>query len=753
MEIQQPYNQLTSSVTLDNCDREPVHIPGCLMPHGALLAVRADDGLILQVSQNCQALLGFQPEQCLGQPLEQFFPALLPTLQQCAVRAGPPVAVPEGRHNGLQLVVHRQDPLLVLEWEPASQDSTSLLLGTQAALARLQGHTDLNGLLQALTEELRGLFGIDRVMVYRFHADWTGEVLAESAHEKLDTHYLGLHFPASDIPAPARAIYEKVWLRVIEDATAEPVAIVPLLNPDSGQPLDLTYSVLRAVSPMHVEYLNNMGVRGTVSCSLRVDGKLWGLVACHHYEPLILRQQQRASLELLGRLMSQRIEQLQRAAHAEERVALEHTLEQLAERLEREDQAGLFAALPLLPGIVGGCGVVVSHSRGWYSIGDVPCESELEEIRQVVNTLFEGRIYHTDRLPALVGLEHVTRHCGLLALAPNGSEGDVAFWFRPEEASTVRWAGHPDSKQVRYGPNGPRLHPRASFAEYIERASGHSHPWSSFELWKIKQLLRVLDSSAARHTRRMQVSNLALQRSNEELDSFAFMASHDLREPLRGIHHYAQFLKEDYGDTLPDEGRQMLDGVVSLTTRMESLISSLLAYSRLNNQHLECCPCSLQELAEESATILFRSRNLPGQIVVQPNLPSVYAHPPFLEQILANLISNAIKYSGDDRLIEIGWTAQENSDGLVTFFVRDNGIGIPPEFHERVFQLFRRLHLPAERGGGAGAGLTIVRRMVERHGGTVRLESAPGQGTTVFVTMSGRPSAPAVVGGRPPEPA
>lgn len=722
------------------------------MPHGALLALRVDDGQILQASQNLEPLLGISCQESLGTPLEQFFPGLLGILQQTTAATLSPVAVPEGNRNGLQLVAHRQGSLFILEWEPAPVDSTSLLLGTQAALARLEGCQELQGLLQMLTEEMRHLFGIDRVMVYRFHPDWTGEVLAESAHEKLDSHYLGLHFPASDIPAPARAIYQKIWLRVIEDAKAQPVAIQPLLNPDSGQPLDLTYSVLRAVSPMHIEYLNNMGVRGTVSCSLRVEGQLWGLVACHHYSPLVLRQQQRASLELFARVISQRIDQLQQAATAGEREGLVHTLEELAERLEREDQAGLFAALPLLQSILSSRGVVVSHQRGWYSIGDVPYESELEEIRRNLSSSLQDRVFHTERLPDRLQLEHPARHCGLLALAPSGPEGEVAFWFRPEEASTVRWAGHPQSKEVRYGPNGPRLHPRASFAEYIQRATGHSRPWSGFELWKVQQLLRVFDSSAARHSRRMQVANLALQRSNEELDSFAFMASHDLREPLRGIHHYAQFLKEDYGDRLPPEGREMLDGVVGLTSRMESLIGSLLAFSRLNHQHLECCPCDLQKMAQESATILFWSRKLPGQLIIQPDLPSVYAHPPFLEQILANLLSNAIKYSEDNRVIEIGHAPHDKADGLVTFYVRDNGIGIPPEFHERVFKLFRRLHLPDERGGGAGAGLTIVRRMVERHGGRVQLQSAPGQGTTVFVTLSGRPSAPATAEDQPPEP-
>lgn len=749
LDLKQPYNQLTSSVTLNNCDREPVHIPGCLMPHGALLAVNCQDGRILQGSLNTQQLLGQPLPELLDTFLEDFQPGLLAEILKRVAHNSSPVSVPVGDRQGLQLIAHRREDVLILEWEPAPADSPGLLLGTQASLARLESGSVLPSLLQQLTEELHHLFGIDRVMVYRFHPDWSGEVLAETAHPKLDTHYLGLRFPASDIPAPARAIYEKVWLRVIQDASAEPVAIEPLVSPATRQPLDLTYSLLRAVSPMHVEYLKNMGVQGTVSCSLRVDGKLWGLVACHHYAPLILRQQQRASLELFARVISQRIQQLQEADTLAERETLARAMEELSERLEREDQAGLFAALPMLQTVLESTGVVISHQRGWYSIGDVPYESELEEIRQRL-TLDGGRIFATDRLSELCKIEHSTRHCGLLALAPSGPEGEMAFWFRPEEASTVRWAGHPDSKEIRYGPNGPRLHPRASFAEYVEQASGHSRPWTDFDWWKVNQLLRVLDASAARHTRRMQVSNFALQRSNEELDSFAFMASHDLREPLRGIHHYAQFLHEDFYESLPSEGKQMLNGITSLTVRMESLISSLLAYSRLNHQSLTCAPCDLQRMAEDSAIILFRARKLSGRIEVHPNLPVVYAHPPFLEQILANLITNAIKYSDEDRVIEIGSRPREQPDGRVTFFVRDNGLGIPPEFQERVFQLFRRLHLPEERGGGSGAGLTIVRRMVERHGGTVELESAPGQGSTFYVTLSGQPNAPEDAVDRPP---
>lgn len=420
----------------------------------------------------------------------------------------------------------------------------------------------------------------------------------------------------------------------------------------------------------------------------------------------------------------------QLSAHLQEgtrgaRRQAEERLAELEARLEVHDELHLSPHLEPLKGLVDCDLVAVYEDRSWTrraGVGLAELESLYAWVRQEAS---EAMLFHRNELPA----DLFPGYAGCLVLAVPEAQGRVVFWLRREQSHSVRWAGNPE-KSERWS-NG-RLNPRASFAEYVELTQGKSLPWTELDLWKAGRLAEMLRSVSLRQHRRLVQRNIALAQSNRELDSFAYMASHDLKEPLRGIHNYATFLKEDYAHLLDGEGLTFLDGLTSLSSRMTVLLDALLAYSRLNSQEIETRDCDLKALATETVQLLKTTRQ--AEIKLLEPLPVVQAYPPFLAEILVNLLTNAIKYSdASNRLVEIGALAQE--EGYDTFFVRDNGIGIAAEFHQEIFRLFRRLHGEGERGDGSGVGLTIVEKMVQRHGGKVWVQSEPGHGSTFYVSL------------------
>ena len=328
-----------SDVDLSQCEREPIHLLGGIQPHGVLLAFREPDLTLALVSANTEALLGRSPQALMGRPLSEVLSAtslaaLTEALARPTMDGVVRIEVAGWPFSGL---VHRSDGLVVLELEPEAaqgpreEDALAAVYQLLSPLTRVRGP---QGLLQGAADAVRSLIGFDRVMVYRFDSDWHGEVMAESRAEGVDS-FLGRHFPASDIPAQARALYVRNTVRLISDARARPVPVVPAVLPSLGRPVDLSGAALRSVSPVHLEYLANMGVAASFSISLVKDGALWGLIACHHSAPRHLPPATRRACDVLARLLSLQLGAEERGAEAEElarRASLRSRLmEQLAQ--------------------------------------------------------------------------------------------------------------------------------------------------------------------------------------------------------------------------------------------------------------------------------------------------------------------------------------------------------------------------------------------------------------------------------------
>ncbi|MFL5353863.1 ATP-binding protein [Archangium sp.] len=737
-----------SDADLSQCEREPIHLLGGIQPFGVLLAFSEPDLTLRVVSANTGTLLGRPAEALLGRPLaEVLHPSSLIMVERALA---PPVTGTlriEAAGRFFIGLLHRRDGLAVLELEPTveapgEEEALGLVDQLLSPLARAQGP---QGLLQVAAEAVRALTGFDRVMVYRFDADWHGEVLAESRDETMDS-FLGMHFPASDIPAQARALYTRNTLRLIADARAAPVPLVPSMLPSLGRPLDLSEAALRSVSPVHLEYLANMGVGASMSISLLREGRLWGLVACHHRTPLRVPAATRRACDVLARLVSLQLASEERASVSAELARRARSQSLLVERLSAEAgtlSAALARQADLLLGLTGAGGAALLLGESPILVGATPTAGEVGELADwLAGQSFDGT-FHTARLAQVhpPAADYTDVASGLLAVRLDATAPRFVLWFRPEVARTVTWAGNP-RKPVVPGPGAARLHPRASFDAWQETVRGAGLPWSAEDLATAVSFRGALVGVLLRHA-------AALARSNAELDAFSATVSHDLKEPLRGIQQYVGFLLEDHGDALGDDGRKQLDEVRWLAGRTQAQMDALFEYSRVGRVELAWGPVDMQELVDEVLlTVSARLRENHVEVRIPRRLPRVECDLVRLQQVWANLFTNAAKYhqAGEPRWVEVGFHAPGEPLGAparrrpdeYVFYVRDNGIGIPERFHEDIFEMFRRLHPAHAYGGGSGAGLAIARRLVRLHGGELWVESEPGQGSTFFFTLGER---------------
>ncbi|MBB3086697.1 SpoIIE family protein phosphatase [Geodermatophilus sabuli] len=474
-----------SNDALARCADEPIAVPGAIQPHGALLAVTEPDLGVVVASANAAELLGVAPAA---------LPELLAADDLARLRAGlagdlaelNPLRVTVGGAE-VDVVVSRADGLLLTEWEPvegAGQAGAAWHRRLPAVLQRLSATTGLGELTAVLARDVRELTGFDRVMVYRFDAEWNGEVVAEDRRADLEP-FLGLRYPASDIPAQARALYTVNWQRLIPDARYRPVPLDPPVHPGTGRPLDLSGSILRSVSPVHLEYLANMGVVASMSVSLIDRGRLWGLISCHHYAgPHRPSYADRVAAEFLGRTASLLLHTTAETADRGEVVGVAQRQAQLVAavgRTPRDPGAALTGGDRTVLDLLPAAGSAVRLDGRLRLLGSTP---PADRVAGLVEALRATGQPATDALGRVVpaAADVADTASGLLAVEVGGGNGDFLAWFRPETLREVTWGGNPHTPKTVETDAGPRLSPRRSFAAWSETVRGTAAPWRVHEV-------------------------------------------------------------------------------------------------------------------------------------------------------------------------------------------------------------------------------------------------------------------------------
>ena len=727
-----------SEVTLENCHREPIGTPGGIQPHGALLAVRTADGIIVQRSVNALGRLGVGDE-VLGRPIADLLGAHGADALLGAASGAPaglrPITVVAG-DRVFDAVAYSEGPQLTLvELEPASPAASAAALAEDLAsmLAALQSATTPETLLARATAWVRELTGFDRVWVYRFEADDHGVVIAEERAPELEP-FLGLHFPARDIPLQARALFLTNRIRFIPDSHAEPSPLLPLVNPVIDAWPDLSPGILRAVSPMHLQYLRNMGTRASMSIAIEVEGRLWGLISGHHYAGArVVEHRLRLACELLGRVVSTQLSSLLARDAATRGREIDRHREAILEVLAKGDvQVGaLTAAGADLLALCRADGAAICVADEVGLIGATPAAAAVRALVDgvgdavwVSEAVGEDRPELADDLGGLAGA----------LILPLGQGGPAQIvWFRHEYRHTVTWGDNG------LAPARDRLSPSGSYGTWSESVTGHSRPWSAEDRAAVESLRAGIGAAVLTQAERLARANTELARSNADLRAFTFIIAHDLREPLRNLQSFLGFFVEDHGAEVAPDGLEQLGTVRRLADRMDGLMNSLLEHAKADRRTPSLEPLALGEVLESTLVLLPPE---PARAEVDLLAPDVrlLADRDALTHILINLITNAAKYSpGEAPRVEIdvqplGLTSHAGTrapaEGWLAVGVRDFGIGIEAEHTEAIFELFRRLHARDAYGGGSGAGLAIARRLAERQGGELWLErSVPGEGS------------------------
>ncbi len=486
---------------LTNCDREPIHIPAAIQPHGVLLVIDPASLKVIQFAGDVKRLLGLDPETILGRGVDTLVTS--PELERLRTLAAQDITIPrstfefemmvERGAEALDAIVHQSDGALVVELEPRSgEPPKNPLTLVQGMIARVQSAPDAPGFMRAVTDEARAATGFDRVMIYRFLPDESGEVVAESKQDDLEPMF-GLHFPASDIPKQARDLYLRNRMRIIPDARYTPAPLTPVLNPLTGEPLDLSYAALRSVSPLHLEYLANMGVAASMSLSLVFAGRLWGLIACHHRTPRHVSQTVRAACELFAELVSLQLSEKLAIEAQTDRLRMRGLHAGLVEAMVGQDNLGeaLIQAQPNLLDYIPAAGVAVRWEGKVTRLGEAPTDEQVERLVAWLNESAPDGVFMSDSLSSQFppAKDYADVASGLLAISVSRAPRDYVLWFRPEASRAVNWAGNP-AKPIDFAEDGVRISPRKSFAAWEEIVRDHSLPWSD-AITDAAQSLRV----------------------------------------------------------------------------------------------------------------------------------------------------------------------------------------------------------------------------------------------------------------------
>ncbi len=737
-------HQVPQEIDLTACEREAIHIPGSIQPHGILFALSRPDMILTHVSANAASVFGIEPLSLLKRPFREAMPEIAAALE--ADLAGP---IPLGTSRftraitvkaatgeaAFDVVLSRSDGHVIIELEAVADDAVSsidMLYPTlRGFVEELHGASTIDRLCQLAAQDIRRLTGFDRVLVYRFDKQWNGTVIAEDRNDALPS-YLDLRFPASDIPAQARELYRRNRLRIIPDADYTPV---PIQSHDPA-PLDLSDSVLRSVSPVHLEYMRNMGTPASMSISILRDGALWGLISCHNSSPRRVSLPVRSACDFLTQIFAMQLEARENTALADNRVRLGAVQARLLAYMAGESFFidGLVSHpedLMLLAGAQGAA--IVTDERCWR-LGVTPGESEVRALCAWLAENYQDDVFATDRLADLLpeAEPYAAKASGLLSISISKMRSSYILWFRPEIVETVKWGGNPE-KPVREEAGTLRLHPRRSFEIWKETVRGRSVPWDRSEIEAVKELRNAIVGIVLRRAEELAALADELSRSNKELEAFSYSVSHDLRAPFRHIVGYSELLKKQEWSELSDKGKRYIDTIIESAYMAGTLVDNLLRFSQMGRTALKPRPVDTAELVEEirhRLTAEAGGRRIEWKIGA---LPNIVADPVLIRLVFENLLDNAVKYSRtrDTSRIEVG-SYREN--GEIVFFVRDNGVGFDMKYADKLFGVFQRLHR-MEEFEGTGIGLANVRRIVERHAGRSWAEAQPEKGATFYFAL------------------
>jgi light-regulated signal transduction histidine kinase (bacteriophytochrome) len=706
---------------LEKCAEEPIRVPGSIQSCGCLLAARAGDDAIVYASENTAKYLNRSAAGLLDHSARELFGAAVwndvlrnvdetPTgrsLDECA-----------GRQAALHLTVHQSGPYIVCEIEPRNEADGSLLGSFYEMQEQLLDRTSLEEVLQEGVESVARLTGYEHVMIYRFHSNWDGEVVAERVSDRRPV-YRGHRFPASDIPKQARELYRENMFRIIADVTYEPVSIVARTD----EPIDLSRAWLRSVSPIHLRYLLNMGVRASLSISIIVDDRLWGLIACHHAEPRFLSHNCRRIVEFFGRQFSTQVtlaleQQRQRYLDRYQKVLqVPHRFLGEEQSLTHHLESHGNALLELLEAD----GLILRLFGESRTVGEVPPGRECRRLMEWLGGQDIEEVWYTDYLSASYpGADDIVDRASGVLVLELPQEGSRLVWLRAEVVRTIEWGGNPYEPVTQDEDTG-RLSPRNSFETWKEQLDRHSKPWSPDQVAAARVFRQHMLEAVMGESRR---------RRSEQLDVIHQILRHDIQNKAGVIGAYADMLTDVEEPRMKRYARRIAQAsqdTIALTKSAWALTRVIRSGGEVErsstdvNAVVERIVESMEATYGDAAVTMDASKTDGETLLVEAG--------PLLDSVIRNLVSNAIKHNNKDwKKVHV---EVEEHPSTVQIRVADNGPGIPASEREKIFaEGETRLE-----EASTGVGLYLVRLITRQHEGKVWVVDSKPEGSTFTVAL------------------
>ena len=664
-------------VALENCDREPVHIPGRIQTFGGLLACDLRTLDVISVSRNFQdivpAAINPELERNFGDLFEErelihsIRGALsLPTVATQRVRIG----LHQLGESDYDIAVSTSEDHAFIEFErvPAKSRSADAPIAiVRSMIASFDTGGGAVELMDSAVKSLRRLTGFDRIMAYHFLDGGVGEVVAEAKSPGVDP-FLGLRYPASDIPNVVRKLMVRSPFRIISDIE-DPHS--PLIVGNDAQPIDLSSTHLRGVSPIHVEYLRNMKVHSSMNTSIIVRGELWGLFAFHHYHPMVLPPELRSIVELFGHVISLQLQQRLEQEVLDKRKKAESIFRSLG-KSSSSDLAEVFLENAHNFSTVVDCeGAAVVSDDKITTWGRCPSA----EVINLLTNRSDGRLQTVTTLSDLSGVKDTNGICGAATVEISQSARSWLLLFRAEQIERVRWAGGTE-KKIEYGPNGPRLHPRASFEEYVESVRGRSTAWTKPDVEAAIETAALLRDRAFES---LGESKKEWNRQREHKDMLIAELNHRVKNILALVKSIAR-QTQDSAESLSQYAEAFEQRINALSTAHDLIGGSGLRWADIR----ELLDTELRAFINSSKTITLSGPALTVSADVAPLLALVFHE----------LVSNSVKYgalSPKGESLDVAW--KEDSGGLEILWSE-------------------RVSFPVEAPKRRGFGLTLIERSV-----------------------------------------
>ncbi|UZD23457.1 ATP-binding protein [Algoriphagus halophytocola] len=734
-------------VNLTNCEQEPIHIPGSIQPHGFLLGLKQESFSIDFCSGNTEEFISQSHTKLLGKTLNEVFgdQVLAKLLDYIADNKMLSSLLLKLNLSDKEFLctVHKSGTIYILEAEPVNDQAKQpheVYDHTSQFLTYLHTTNSLKELCHLVAEGTREITGYDRVMIYRFDRNYNGEVFAESCRADLEP-FLGLHYPHTDIPPQARDLYMKNLLRLITDIDYSPVPIYTIDDQEEKN-LDLSLSILRSTSPIHVEYLQNMGVGATLTISLIYKNRLWGLIACHHYSPKNLTPEIRLAAQLQGHFITSQIDLRQ----SQEEYEIARKVNASFDKVDMFDLTvdnASFEELVKIPELITLCnaaGVSLVVDGVVYKSGLAPADDEVLFLADYFSEQTENSSFVTEKL--IDHLPHRAELCGeiagLIFHALDMDTNNCIIWYRPETKTEVKWAGDP-SKSIIKDKKG--LSPRRSFELWKEIVECTCKPWYQSEIEACaaysyslqRQLNMILLTKEEEKYRKLAE---LLKEKNAELENINWISSHDLQEPLRKIQLISSHLLAE--EEVSSAVEHSLNRLNASAERMQTLLADIRKYSKLNASEDPFEEVELGVILEQVKRNALENAEAAVDISWD-KLPVLRGVPFLIQQLFSNLISNSIKYAkkGVHLRIEItAWDEKlpfEKEDALYQVIsVQDNGIGFEQKYADSIFNIFTKLH-HASQYPGSGMGLALCKKIMRNHGGHIQAKGELGVGTEIML--------------------